>query len=233
MRALLVAPAILALALAVAGCDDDPAGRPTPGAVFTPTLTDTECPAQVDNVLMSHYSCQLLTVAGGIEVLVTRIDPESGPARDDPLVMVGEEYGTTINYAGQAAVPDRVGRTTYFLNGRGIAGSHPDLSCPEVDELATDILAGGGAESGRSSWLEAVQQCHDRLVDSGVELAAYGSDSMAGDVLALVRALGVDTWEWARGVARRWWPSACSRRTPPGWTPCSWTPPSCPMTTRD
>ncbi len=31
-------------------------------------------------------------------------------------------------------------------------------------------------------------------MDSGVDLAAYGSDSMAGDVLALVPGLGVDSW---------------------------------------
>ena len=37
---------------AAAGCDDDGAEPPARPAAFTPTLTDTECPAQVDNVLI-------------------------------------------------------------------------------------------------------------------------------------------------------------------------------------
>ena len=183
MRPLVIGPAVFGLVLALVGCDGDAADPPAPTTELSPTLSDTTCPPQVDNVLISDYRCQLLTVADGIQVLVTRIDPESGPVLDDPLIMVGEEYGSTINYAGQAAVPDRVGRTTYFVNARGIDGSTPALTCPEVD----------GAD-GRTSWLAAVQECHDRLLDSGVDLAAFGSDSLAGDVLALVKALGVEHW---------------------------------------
>jgi pimeloyl-ACP methyl ester carboxylesterase len=188
-----LAAALALLLLIAGGCDDDSSETPVGGA-FTPTLEEATCPTEVDNVLFSGYSCQLLSVADGIEVLVTRIDPGSGPALDNPLVLVGEEYGTTLNYAGLAAVPDRVGRTTYFVNARGVAGSRPDLACPEVDALTDELLAAGGDESGRTTWLAAVQQCHDRLEASGLDLAGYGSDSMAGDVLALVDALGVDSW---------------------------------------
>ena len=184
MRATVVGPAVLGLVLALVGCDGDAADPPPPpSAELSPTLTDTECPPQVDNVLMTGYSCQLLTVADGIQLLVTRIDPSTGPVLDDPLIMVGEEYGSTINYAGLEAMPDRIGRTAYLLNARGIDGSQPALTCPEVDEV-----------DGQAAWLAAVQQCHDRLLDSGVDLAAYGSDAMAGDVLALVEALGVERW---------------------------------------
>ena len=108
--------------------------------------------------------------------------------------MVGEEYGSTINYAGQAAVPDRVGRTTYFLNARGIEGSVPDLSCPEVDALAGDLLAAGGDEAGRTSWLAAVRQCHDRWWAPGSTWRRTARTAWPADVLALVRALGVDSW---------------------------------------
>ena len=100
------------------------------------------------------------------------------------MIILGEDYGTTFNYAGLAPVAERLGRTVYLLNPRGVIGSQPDLSCPEADAVGPD----------RSAWLAAVQQCHDRLEAAGVDLAAYGSDSMPGDVLTLVDVLGLDSW---------------------------------------
>ncbi len=175
--------ALALLVVTVAGCDDHPSAGPERTS-SEPTLEQAECPPEVDNVLMDGYSCAYLAVADGIKLLVTTIEPSSKKA-PDPVIILGEDYGTALNYAGLAPVAERLGRTVYLLNPRGVAGSQPDLSCPEVDGV-------GGPD--RTVWLAAVQQCHDRLVDSGVDLAAYGSDSMPGDVLALVAALGLDSW---------------------------------------
>ena len=76
-----------------------------------------------------------------------------------------------------------------MLNPRGVAGSQPDLSCPEVDELGA-VAPPGGVED----WVDAVDRCATRLETAGVDLTAFGESSMAVDVLDLVDALGVSSW---------------------------------------
>ena len=193
MRTALTAVVVALLVVSVTGCHGDRTDKPAP-APFDPVLEDTKCPPEVDDVLMSGYSCQFLSVAEGIKLLVTKVEPTSGTSADDPLIVVGADFGHVFNYAGIAPVADRLGRTVYFLNPRGVAGSQPDLSCPEVDALADSSLAAGGDDAARTAWLSAVQQCHQRLMDGGVDLASFGSDAMTGDVLALVRMLGLDSW---------------------------------------
>ena len=176
--------------------DSDRDGQGAPA--FVPTLEDTTCPPQVDDVLAERYSCQFLTVRpeGGdvpaIRLLVTKVEPVEGPA--DPIIVVGEDVSTEFNYAGIAPVADRIGRTVYFLNPRGVVGSEPSLECPEADELTADTLAAGADQDQQSAWLGAVQACHARLLGAGVDLSEFGQDAMARDVLALAEALGAESW---------------------------------------
>ena len=179
------------------GGGEDGDGDRKVAPAFVPTLEDTACPPQVDDVLAERYSCQLLTVrpegdVPAIRLLVTKVEPEAGPA--DPIIVVGEDVSTEFNYAGIAPVADRIGRTVYFLNPRGVVGSEPSLECPEADELVADTLAAGADPDQQSAWLGAVQACHARLREAGVDLSEFGQDAMARDVLALAVALGAESW---------------------------------------
>lgn len=78
-----------------------------------------------------------------------------------------------------------------FFDQRGVGNSQPELYCPEIETQAEKdapfILA--PAEDAQHS-LDAALACHDRLVQQGVNLAAYNSVESAGDVNDIRQALG-------------------------------------------
>ena len=185
----IVAAASLVALAACQGSDEAP--EPTRTA---PSLAPVQCPPVVDDVLMGGYSCAMLTTSERddsppVELLVTTVEPEAGAASDDPLIVVGADLAAELNYAGLAPAADRLERTLVMLNPRGVAGSQPDLSCPEVDELGP-VAPRGGVED----WVDAVDRCATRLEQAGVDVTAFGESSMAADVLDLVDALGVSSW---------------------------------------
>jgi pimeloyl-ACP methyl ester carboxylesterase len=185
----LAAVALLPLGLVACQGSDDPEPKAT-----APRLAPVECPPQVDDVLMSGYTCATLTTSGSagrtpVRLLVTTIEPADGAATQDPIIVVGADLATAINYAGIAPAADRMDRTLVILSPRGVVGADPDLSCPEVDELEP-VAPVGGTEA----WTEAVDRCATRLAEAGVDVEQYGQEQMATDVLDLVDALGVSSW---------------------------------------
>ena len=73
--------------------------------------------------------------------------------------------------------PVREAANLIFLDQRGTGYSLPSLDCPEID---------GGGDT-------AMQDCYNRLVDSGVVLDAYRSAENAADVNDVISALGLDS----------------------------------------
>lgn len=185
----IVAVAALVALAACQGADETP--QPTRSA---PSLAPVACPPQVDDVLMGGYSCAMLTTSERedsppVQLLVTTVRPEADAASDDPVIVVGADLAAELNYAGLAPAADRLERTLVMLNPRGVAGSQPDLSCPEVDELGP-VAPRGGVDD----WVDAVARCATRLEKAGVDVTAFGESAMAADVLDLVDALGVSSW---------------------------------------
>jgi len=89
---------------------------------------------------------------------------------------------------------------TLDLRGTGLA--EPSLACPEVSDLNTGAFAAEIDETspeGRAMRLDAIAQCHDRLVDEGVDLSAFASADAAQDLEDLRVALGVDQWNLVVG----------------------------------
>lgn len=165
-------------------CDGDPKDSPD---ADPPSLLPTACPPEVDDVLMSGYTCETLTITPGeedpVRLLVTKIEPPGGPTHDDPLVGIGPDLATTFNYAGLAPAAERTGRTLLLVNPRGVSGSQPDLDCPEAEEATTD-----------EGWQQGVAACADRLTEDDVDLDAFNQSAMAADVIALTSVLGLDQW---------------------------------------
>ena len=91
----------------LAACEGSDAPDPTETA---PSLAETECPPQVDDVPMGDYSCAILTTSERddsppVELLVTTVEPEGGALSDDPLIVVGADLASELYYAGLAPAP--------------------------------------------------------------------------------------------------------------------------------
>jgi pimeloyl-ACP methyl ester carboxylesterase len=130
-----------------------------------------------------------------IELLVTRVTPP-GTVLADPMLVVGADIAFAIDYPGIAPLAERVHREVFMLDQRGMGHSEPSLTCTELYELP-------GIQEPQGEWidgvpveqfLDAVQACHDRLVDGGVDLNAYDLAASAADVEDLRRAVGVEQW---------------------------------------
>ncbi|MCB8961549.1 MAG: alpha/beta hydrolase [Ardenticatenales bacterium] len=74
-------------------------------------------------------------------------------------------------------------RDLVLVDQRGTGYSWPTLDCPELSE---DV---------EFSDENPEVVCHDRLVDEGIDLAAYNSAENAADIAALRIELGYDSWD--------------------------------------
>jgi pimeloyl-ACP methyl ester carboxylesterase len=86
-------------------------------------------------------------------------------------------------------------RDVIIYDQRGVGYSEPSLACPEIQELRTEIVGMDLADEDLSRLqMEAIEACRDRLVASGVDLAAYTSAASAEDLADLREALGIEEW---------------------------------------
>jgi pimeloyl-ACP methyl ester carboxylesterase len=82
-------------------------------------------------------------------------------------------------------------RDFIVFDQRGIGFSEPALECPEVRRFyyATVSPTMTGSQA-RRQFTNAVSTCHERLVEEGINLAAYNTDASAADINDLRIALG-------------------------------------------
>lgn len=82
-----------------------------------------------------------------------------------------------------------------MFDQRGTGYSEPSLACPEQTEASFALLEQDvTAEQVVEQMLDALFICRERLVDEGINLAAYNSRENAADLNDLRLALGYDTW---------------------------------------
>ena len=175
----------------------------TSSAAFEPTLVPVPCPADVSVQILQQPACSQLTVLEDrsnpdgrrIQLLVVRVDPPGGTTPPDPIVVVGSTLATEIDYGGTAPVGQRTHRVAYLVDLRGIGHSQPNLDCPEVRAASPALLGLRQQDPAyATTFLKAVQACHDRLTGQGVDLAAYDLASSAADIEDLRIALKVPGW---------------------------------------
>ncbi len=80
-------------------------------------------------------------------------------------------------------------RDVILVDQRGIGYSEPSLACPENDALLLRDRI-GPSSADISLKLEAIQQCYERLISQGVNIAAFNTVESAGDIAAIGPALG-------------------------------------------
>ncbi len=199
-------PAVLTVGLSLFAACTTAQPEPSPGstaAAFAPEFAEEACPADVEVTLLVDHSCGYLTVlqdrsrAGGatVRLLVVRMDPPGAVAAVDPMLVAGADIGDEPHIGSFAPLAARVQRTIYVLEPRGVGHSEPELTCPEIEELAVEVVESPfGDETVREHFLDAVAACRARLVADGVEIGSFGVTEAAADIEDLRQVLDIPRW---------------------------------------
>lgn len=197
---LLRVPVVLPLALAIAAAACTTQSDRQRQATFDAAA----CPPEVAVAFVTPISCGYVTVPedrsdpGGpsVRVFVFRVVPD-GPAAQAPVLFIGSEIGFSLDYTNVAAVATSLpGHELIGVELRGTGHSEPNLSCPEVDALSGRARAEPIDDPGmRASFLSAVASCRARIVAAGVDPAAYDIAALGADLLDVVAALGLTSWD--------------------------------------
>ncbi|MEE8602043.1 alpha/beta fold hydrolase [Euzebya tangerina] len=115
-----------------------------------------------------------------VEVAFTVISPGAEPIRGPPLIVVPDGPGFPgLSQVGVwRASPLSLARQVVVFDPRGAGRSFPSLDCgPGGLDRLTDRRVG---------------ECRDQLTSQGIDLGSYNTSAIAQDVVALLRALGLD-----------------------------------------
>jgi pimeloyl-ACP methyl ester carboxylesterase len=218
MRARALALGALIFTLTVActgGGSTEPSSRPSAGskATFAPSVAAAKCPDDIESSLIAPHTCGYLTVledrarpdGPNIRLFYLRVQPEGGPTEPEPIASVGQEIAEAPDYEANVGIAGSSGRELILLDQRGVGHSKPSLACPEVDEVAGDLVAHPlSSVSVRNAFDEAVSACRARLAEAGVHPGSYTLAAAAQDLEDLRHALGLSSWNlMAWGSASR------------------------------
>lgn len=196
MRARVLVAAALVLLLAPACTSGESSKR-----AFRPAVAVAECPADVEVLQTAPHSCGYLTVPEDrtrpngptIRLFYLRVQPAGGTPEPEPIAAVGEELAQSPSY--DTGIVESSNRELILLDQRGTGHSKPSLTCPEVDAVAGDLVAGPlSSDAVRTAFGAAVAACRARLTAAGVHPEAYTLAAAAEDLEELRRALGVPMW---------------------------------------
>lgn len=137
-----------------------------------------------------------------IRLGVAIIDSLSDTPAPDPVIMAqGGPGGSTIDIYG-AKAPRliealRRERDVILFDQRGTLYTQPSLTCPELIELTKETIDQNlSLEEAHELEMEALSDCRTRLLNGGVNLAAYNSLENAADVAFVSQALGYDSYNF-------------------------------------
>jgi pimeloyl-ACP methyl ester carboxylesterase len=118
------------------------------------------------------------------------------PASDPVIYLTGGPGGALLDnfapYITSQNYQDWVGdRDLVLFDQRGTGYATPSLQCSETVKLTIDTIDQSlTAEQSVQLENRAIQQCHDRLAQQGINLSAYTTLNNAADVQSLISALG-------------------------------------------
>jgi pimeloyl-ACP methyl ester carboxylesterase len=135
-----------------------------------------------------------------IALHVAIVRAKSRTATDDPIVYLDGGPGGHTLATVNILLPEffakyAVKRDFILFDQRGVGLSQPALECDELAYSRVDMLRRAPTEDEANiERNQALQQCHDRLVDKGINLAAYNSQENAADLNDLRILLGYESW---------------------------------------
>jgi len=120
------------------------------------------------------------------------------PASDPLIYLQGGPGVDALIYVASLVGPFSgilANRDLILFDQRGVGFSSPSLECPETnDQFFEDIVQNLSREEAQQHAIQAIQACHARLVQAGINLSAYTSAASAADVHDLRVALGYPEW---------------------------------------
>lgn len=171
------------------------------------TFTPTPCPFPVAQP--ERVECGTLIVPADhtqpdgptVQLAVSILRSQSDDAAAEPVLYLAGGPGDAAAYlAGAAQLPlVAEGRWDFiFLDQRGTGFSQPNLTCPEIESQPDwPTLLTQGADIGAVLYdlnVQVAQQCHNFLVQQGIDLTLFTTTQNAQDIVALRQALEVEQW---------------------------------------
>jgi pimeloyl-ACP methyl ester carboxylesterase len=120
------------------------------------------------------------------------------PAPDPLIYLDGGPGGASLdgwgeNWVGSAFEVYSQDRDIILLDQRGVGFSEPSLVCTETDEFQLASLDDNlSDEDWTEGYYGSLNDCHDRLVDAGINLDSFNSAEMASDIADLRQVFGYD-----------------------------------------
>lgn len=184
---------VIACAALLAAC--------SPGSGPEPLADPAPCPPDIELVVLTPHDCGFLVVpedrsdpdGPNIRLFYLHVEPAGGATERDPIASVGYEIAQEPHYASIVSVGQGSGREFYLLDQRGTGHSEPSLACPEVDEVASEMI-GERLAPASELFRAAVSDCADRLRAAGVDLSAYDLVEAGEDLEDLRQAMAVPEW---------------------------------------
>jgi pimeloyl-ACP methyl ester carboxylesterase len=177
-------------------------------AAYKTAYQTSPCPFSIGDGIVEgkDVTCGYLTVPENrdqphgktIQLAVAVFKGSTNPGSVPDLYLTGGPGGGVLSdfgpYITRSNLQDvTLGHTFILLDQRGTGYSRPALDCHEFSDLdssTADQTMTYGQEN--KVYVQAAKQCHDRLVQSGVDLNAYTTISNATDVHDLIHALGYE-----------------------------------------
>ena len=194
------------------------ASAPAPSP-FIPRFIPAPCPfiPAADQAEGSTINCGFVAVPENrtrphrrlIQLAVAIFKAPQAPTRP-PLLFLGGGPGSFVlddfgpRVSGSLARDLTAGRDFVMFDQRGVGFSEPALDCPELQDLKYRAIESHPTRAQEDDdEVEAAFACRDRLLGSGIELAAYNTAASAADVNDIRRALGygqIDVWGLSYGT---------------------------------
>jgi pimeloyl-ACP methyl ester carboxylesterase len=181
---------------------DTEASEPAPVQTDVPRFEPSDCPIAIP--AGAAVECGYLIVpedrsnpdSRTIRLGVATLKSSSGDPAPDPVTFItggpGESAFESIGWL--LSTPFLDNRDIIVLEQRGTRYAQPWLDCPELDGALLESFSVTLGEEEIAREVEAAAQCRDRLIDEGVNLAAYNSAASAADLADLRHVLGYEAW---------------------------------------
>ncbi|VAW40384.1 hypothetical protein MNBD_CHLOROFLEXI01-2356 [hydrothermal vent metagenome] len=135
-----------------------------------------------------------------IRLHIAKFSSDSANPAPDPIVYLaggpGEDALETVPLTFERFFAPYLANHDFIMfDQRGTGYSQPSLACPEMQQMGLDLLEQEITDAEAADLIiESLQECHDRLIADGINLAAYNSAANAADLNDLRLALGFDEW---------------------------------------
>ncbi|MEJ2757086.1 MAG: alpha/beta fold hydrolase, partial [Anaerolineales bacterium] len=176
---------------------------------YTPSIEASPCPFTLPEGFTEgeNVDCGYLIVpedrsnsdSPEIRLAVAVFHRLNSDSSENPVVYIEGGPGASalepLQYTISKFNPLLQAHDVIFYDQRGVGFSQPSLDCPEHESYVKDTLTNQlRPEDTLPNLQQALTQCHQRLVDEGIQLEMYNTLQSAADLRDLRLALDIESW---------------------------------------